>query len=53
MRLGSLLIFVFAGAIQLAAIGAVGFIIYSLIFNPELFGETAARIVNGFNQTAK
>lgn len=37
--------------IQLTAICLLGLIIYSIIFHPEVFGQIAARIINGFTST--
>ncbi len=41
-------IFLFAFTIQLIAIGLTTFFFYALIFEPELIGQTVARIFTGF-----
>ena len=46
MRPLFLLVFV----IQLIALGLALTFFYALIFQPELMGETVARIINGFRQ---
>ena len=37
--------------IQLIALGLALTFFYALIFQPELIGETIARVINGFRQS--